>query len=71
MPVVRTPISRSQLAELVGVDPESFVAIEWRGDRTGRGWFVVTEGNAMQTTGTCPPLSDNTSTRKPKRKGKR
>ena len=58
----RQPISVSQLAELVGVDPARFVAIE----KHGSSWVVVTEEDEMQTSGTCPPLSDNTSKRKPK-----
>lgn len=65
MPVVRKPISRSQLAELFGCEPKDFVAI----DRTLTGWELVTEPDEdeMQTTGTCPPLSDNTSKRKPRK----
>lgn len=70
MPVVRTPISRSQLADLVGVDPERFLGIQMRCDREYTGWVVLTEGEPMQTTGTCPTLSDNTSIRKPTKKGK-
>ena len=63
MPVVRTPISVRELADAVGVEPERFVAIEKRPE----GWYVVTEpDDAVQTTGTCPPLSDHTK-RKPKR----
>ena len=66
MPVDRTPISVSQLAELLGVDPARFLAVE----RILSQWYIVTEplGDEMQTTGTCKPLSDNTSKRKPKRK---
>jgi len=75
MPVERHAISVSQLAELLGVDPARFVAVEKRVDRTGDGswrggWYVVTEGDDMQTSGTMPQLSDNTSKRKPKGKGK-
>ena len=66
MPVHRQPISVRELADAVGVEPAEFVAVERRPDS----WYVVTEGRDMQTTGTCPPLSDNTS-RKPKGKGKR
>lgn len=62
MPVQRSAISVSQLAELMGVDPARFIAIEKR----GREWCVVTEEDDVQTSGTCPPLSDNTSKRKPK-----
>lgn len=66
MAVLRTPISRSQLSELLGVEPGLLLAVE----RLSTGFCVVTEGDEMQTTGTCPPLHDNTS-RKPKGKGKR
>lgn len=70
MPIQRTPISVSQLSELLGVDPARFVAVERRCDKDYRGWVVVTE-DEMQTTGTCPPLHDNTTRRKPKGKGKK
>lgn len=51
MPVVRTPISVSQLADLVGCDTAAFIAVERRVD----GWYVVTEdGDVTQTTGTFP-----------------
>lgn len=66
MPVCRTPISVSQLSELLGVEPSTFVAVEHRCDKHLHGWYVVTE-EPMQTTGTCPPLSDNITKRKPKR----
>ena len=69
MPIERTPISVSQLSDLLGVDPARFVAVEMCCDRTYRGWMVVTE-EPMQTTGTCSPLSDKLSKRKPK-KGKK
>lgn len=76
MPVERHPISVSQLADLLGLDPAAFVAIEKRVERTGDGtwrggWYIVTQGVAMQTTGTMPQLSDNTTRRKPKGKGKK
>lgn len=63
--MVETPISRSQLAELFGMEPEQLVDIV----RTDTGWCVVSE-DGMQTTGTFPALSDNTR-RKPTKKGKR
>lgn len=66
MPVQRTAISHSQLAELVGVEPDRLIAVEQR----GREWCVVTEGDDMQTSGTCPTLSDNTTKRKPKKRKK-
>ena len=66
MPVHREPISVIEITTALGIDPKRFVAVEKRGPT----WYVVTEGDEMQTVGTCPPLSDNTS-RKPKGKGKR
>lgn len=69
MPVIRTEISESQLADLLGVDPARFVAVEHRCDKDYRGWVVVTE-DEMQTSGTMPQLADNTTRRKPK-KGKK
>ena len=64
---MRTPISRSQLAELFGMEPAQFVGI----DRTLAGWVVVSEGDDdMQTTQTFPQLADNTK-RGPKKGGKR
>lgn len=69
MPVERAPISVSQLADLLGVDRAQFIAVELRAGHVGRGeragWYVVTEGDDMQTTGTLPQLSDNIR-RKPK-----
>lgn len=62
--MIRIPISGSQLAELIGVDDPSRLFAVSRVSSTG--WEVLLEGD-MQTTGTCPPLSDNTSKRKPKR----
>lgn len=70
MPVQRTPISKSQLAELLGLEPGRFVAVEMRCDKDYRGWVVVTEGEDMQNSGAFPQLSDNTTRRKPK-KGKK
>lgn len=66
MPVERHPISVSQLSELLGVDPSTFVAVEKRLHQ----WYVVTEGQDMQTTGTFKELSDNTTRRKPGKRGK-
>ena len=68
MPVVRTPISVSQLSELLGLDPRCFVAVERRCDRDFKGWCVVTD-DEMQTSGTFPEIADN-KTRKTPRKGK-
>lgn len=69
MPVQRTRISESQLADLLGVDPACFIAVERRCDKEYSGWCVVTEGE-MQTTGTFPEIHDN-KTRKTPRKGMR
>lgn len=66
MPVSRTPISRSQLAELFGLEPSQLVGIE----RTTTGWCVISEGDEMQTTGTFPEVSDN-KTRGPRNGGKK
>lgn len=74
-------ISLPTFCEELGIDPARFLCVEnavdvpadtW-GRGSGQGIVVVLEPKkelkAMQTTGTCPPLSDNTSKRKPK-KGK-
>ena len=67
MTVDRHPISVSQISELLGIEPpRRFVAVE---HRLGK-WYVVTEGDMAQTSGTFPALSNNTAIRKPK-KGKR
>ena len=59
----RLAISSSQLAELIGVEnPLRLVAVI---RVSVVGWEVLLE-DEMQTTGTCPPLSDNTIRRKPK-----
>lgn len=58
MPVDRVPISVSQLAELLGVEPpRRFVAVEHVCTRAYRGWMVVTEGDEMNTSGTFPALN--------------
>jgi len=57
------------LAELLGMDPARFIAVERWGEKDRKGWYVVTEGDeVVQTSGTMPQLSDNTTKRKPKRK---
>jgi len=68
MPVDRSPISISQISELLGIEPpRRFVAVE---HRLGK-WYVVTEKVDMaQTSGTNPALSNNAAIRKPKGKGK-
>ena len=53
MPVLRTPISVSQISELLGIDPKDFVAME----RASTGWCIVTEGRAMNTSGSFPQLN--------------
>lgn len=72
MPVQRTPISESQLADLLGVEPGRLLGVERCGDRECRRWVVVTEDEDenMQNSGAFPQLSDATTRRKPK-KGKR
>ena len=68
MTVDRHPISVSQISELLGIEPpRRFVAVE---HRLGK-WYVVTEGDRAQTSGTFPALSNNTAIRKPKGKGKK
>lgn len=64
-------ISHSQLAELLGVEPKHFIAVQMVCSRAYTGWVVVTEGVEMtQTTGTMPQLYDNTK-RGPKKGGKK
>lgn len=59
LPVERRWISVSQLAELLGIEPERFRAIERsRSDSTGV--TLVLEPD-MQTTGTNPPIHSNMS----------
>lgn len=71
MPVERHRISHSQLAELLGHSPATFVSIDRVCSREYSGWEVVTEGDDMaQTSGTLPQLSDNIR-RKPRGKGKK
>jgi hypothetical protein len=75
MPAIRQPISVSQLAELLGVDPQRFISIEPEPcrktdvPRDPSRWWIVLEPEAemAQTTGTFPELTK----RKPKGKGKR
>jgi hypothetical protein len=66
MPVERRLISRSQLCELLGVDPALFIDVERepakredqrKGEKHVLGWVIVTEEEPMtQTRGTNPPL---------------
>jgi hypothetical protein len=76
MPVERRPISVNQLCELLGLDQARFIGIEPDpcsrngGQRDSTKWWIVLEPEDMQTTGTAPALSDNTSKRKPKKSGR-
>ena len=71
MPVVRERMSASQFGELMGVLPSRVLGVEC--DRRQQSVTLVLEPeDAMtQTSGTCPPLSDSTTRRKPAKKGKR
>lgn len=57
MPVDRLAISHSQLADLLGLEPAVFVAIERATRGGGPDWYVVTERNDMNTSGTFPQLT--------------
>lgn len=72
--LVRTWISASQLAELLGVEPRRFLGVEKRaGVRDdGAGWYVVMEpeDEAMsQTSGTFPQLTKTGKKAGGKKKG--
>jgi hypothetical protein len=65
MPVERHVISRSQLCELLGVDPARFIDVarepaKREDQRQGKqvlGWVIVMEEEPVaQTTGSIPPL---------------
>ena len=43
MPVIRQPISTSQLAEFLGVDPERFITIQKCGTASGGGFEIILE----------------------------
>jgi hypothetical protein len=68
MPVERRVLSVSQFAELMGIDPARFILVENRveepGTRKTQRAVVLVMEPEMQTTGTCPPLSNNTGTKK-------
>jgi hypothetical protein len=71
MPVIREPLSISQFAELVGVEPSRLVGVEFsRRHSSVTLCLEPIDMRHVQTSGTCPPLSGNTSIRKPK-KGKK
>lgn len=69
MLVERVPISLSQFAELLAIDPARFLGVEF--DRRSTGLLLVMEPEddmrQVQTTGVNPGLADNTIRRKPKR----
>jgi hypothetical protein len=56
-------ISVSQFAELLGYEPAQIRFVAYKPTDSSVAIFVEDD---MQTSGTCPPLSDNTSKRKPK-----
>lgn len=67
----RLPISHSQLAELLGIEPSSFVAID-RNHRWNDGmWELVTEVADMNTSGTVPQLNTGKKTGGKKPGGRR
>ena len=70
-------ISLLTFCEELGIDPDRFLCVEnavdvppgtW-GRGKGRGIVVVLEPR-MQSSGTMPQLSDNTSRKKPRKSGK-
>ena len=68
--IERQQISLSQFADLLAIEPERFLGVEV--NRLKSTVTLILEGDdmrAVQTSGTCPPLSDNIK-RKP-RKGKK
>jgi len=69
MPVERHEISVSQFCELLALEPQRFIGVTR--PRADSSTLTILMEPEMQTSGTNPPLSDNTSTRKPKGKGKR
>lgn len=73
MPVIRELISVSQLAELLGVDPKRLIDVEVHQAKSTAALVLEPEDDMrhVQTTGTCPPLSDNTQRRPKPKKGKR
>lgn len=55
--MTRIPISHSQLAELLGVEPREFLSVDRKTRRDAPDWTVVLEGDDMQTSGTFPQLT--------------
>jgi hypothetical protein len=77
MPIERVAISRSQLCELLGVDPARFVDVERDNPNKGTAkrdphcWWIVMEPEEQmaQTSGSIPPLYQGSGTKKkPKKK---
>lgn len=68
MPVQYVNVSRSQMAEFLGYEPERLLGIR----KTSTGYKLIVEAELAQTSGTCPPLSDNIAKRPPRggKKGK-
>jgi hypothetical protein len=60
-------VSLSQFADLLGLDEKSIRFVAFQPSDSSVAIFV--EDDMAQTSGTCPPLSDNTK-RKPKGKRK-
>ena len=58
MPVERHALSLSMFAELVGIEPASFVGVEV--NRLTSTVTLVVEGDSMQGTGTFPQAAGNT-----------
>jgi hypothetical protein len=67
MPVLREPMSLSMFAELLSIEPARFCGCEFD-RRTSTVTLVLEPEENMQTSGTCPPLSDSTGKRKPRKK---
>ena len=68
MPLERLTLSASCMGEELGVDPTRIIGVKW--DGSTRQMTVLLEPEDMQTKGTYPQLSDNTSRRMPKPKPK-
>jgi hypothetical protein len=68
MPIERHAISRSQFAELLGLSPERFRGVEYRGG-SSLTLLIEPEEPVSQPSGVFPAL--NQGGKKPKGKGKR
>lgn len=74
MPVERHAISRSQLCELLALDPARFITLERDIDKhrdPHRWWIVLEPEDVMQTTGTMPQLTSGKKTKGKKTVGGR